>query len=148
MIELDRPETAVRRLLRVFRSRPHLLLDDPVATRIRAAFESENCRQAVLVLIERTFSSGRDSGRLREILTRCDIEGQKARTAAAAMNLSLRQFYRSRAEAIKALALAIEQLETSQPHSLGAQTPTYCAMCQRRLDAYLTSLAGTELDAG
>lgn len=134
MIHLDQPTTTVRRLLRQLR-RPHLLARDPLALRVRGVLKTENCRDALVQLIDRTFANDPGGGRLREILVRCDLHGQKARAAAASIHLSLRQFFRCRAEAIEALAVAIEQLDDLGLTSTSPHSPVYCSMCHQRLIA-------------
>jgi hypothetical protein len=141
MIHLDRPDADVRRLLRLLR-RPYLLEREPLALRARKALGTSSCRDAMLLLVDRTFGDIRDTQRLREIILRCDVEGQKARQAAAGMHLSLRQFFRHRAEAIDALALFLERLdEPGAEDAMRSQAPAYCAMCHRRigLEAQISS---------
>lgn len=132
MIHLDQPTTTVRRLLRQLR-RPHLLARDPLAMRLRDLLKTENCRDALILLIDRTFANDVGGERLREILARCDLHAQKSRSAAASMHLSLRQFFRCRAEAITALALAIEQLDTASPAGAASNSAVYCSMCYKRI---------------
>jgi hypothetical protein len=133
MIHLDRSDADLRRLLRLLR-RPHLLEREPLALRVRQALGTTTCRDALLSLVDRTFGTIEDTRRLREIIVRCDIEGQKARQAAAGMHVSLRQFFRYRAEAIEALGLAVERLdELASPSVARAAAPSYCAMCYQRI---------------
>jgi hypothetical protein len=135
MIHLDRPDADVRRLLRLLR-RPYLLEREPLALRARTALGTASCRDALLLLVDRAFGDIRDTQRLREIILRCDVEGQKARGVAASMHLSLRQFFRHRAEAIDALALSFERLdEWGATDFLRAPAPAYCAMCHQRISA-------------
>jgi hypothetical protein len=135
MIHLDRPDADVRRLLRLLRH-PYLLEREPLALRARNALGTASCRDALLLLVERAFGDIRDTQRLREIILRCDVEGQKARQAAAGMHLSLRQFFRHRAEAIEALALSFERLdEPGASDFLRSSAPAYCAMCHQRISA-------------
>jgi hypothetical protein len=133
MIQLDRPDADLRRLLRLLR-RPYLLEREPLALRVRGLFGTSSCRDALLLLVDRTFGSIEDTRRLREIVVRCDVEGQKARQAAAGMHLSLRQFFRYRAEAIEALALSVQRLDEPFPTpSANATTPQLCSMCYQRI---------------
>lgn len=133
MIHLDRPGADVRRLLRLLR-RPYLLEGEPLALRARKALGTASCRDALLMLVDRTFGDIRDTQRFREIVLRCDVEGQKAREAAAGMHLSVRQFFRYRAEAIEALALSFGRLDEPGPlDALRSPAPAYCAMCHRRI---------------
>ena len=131
MIALDQPQVAVRRLLKRLR-RPYLLAREPLAVHLRETLQTESCREAVLLLIDRTFAD-QVAARLREILVRCDVQGLTTRSAAASMHLSLRQLFRCRAEAIDALALAIDQLDKGQrpdeppPHTL------HCPNCRQTI---------------
>ena len=135
MIHLDRPDSDVRRLLRLLR-RPYMLEREPLALRARKALGTASCRDALLLLVDHAFGDIRDTQRLREIILRCDVEGQKARAAAAEMHLSLRQFFRHRAEAIEALALFFERLdEPGAPDLQASPAPAYCAMCHQRISA-------------
>lgn len=104
-----RPEANIRRLLRLLRH-PHLLEREALALRLRAVLKAASGRDALLWIVDQTFGSTEDGRRFREIVMRCDIQGQKSRLVAAAMGLSLRHFFRCRAEAISALALAAERL--------------------------------------
>ena len=101
-----RRDADVRKLLRLLR-RPHLLEKERLAILLRQAVRSESAREALLGVIEQTFGPSYDAQRLREIVQRCDVRGEKARTAASAMHLSLRQFFRYRVEAIAAVASRI-----------------------------------------
>jgi hypothetical protein len=132
MICLDQPSTAVRRLLRLLR-RPHLLEREELAASLCRALQATSCRDAMVRLIDRTFANTPESQRLRESVVRCDVDGQKARAAAAGMHLSLRQFYRSRAEAIDALALSLARVDDSPIAPADRETPVYCAHCYRRI---------------
>ncbi len=133
MIHLDMPGADVRRLLRLLR-RPYLLEREPLALRARRALGTASCRDALLLLVDHAFGDIPDTQRLREIILRCDVEGQKARAAAAGMHLSLRQFFRHRAEAIEALAISFERLdEPGGADTLRSPAPAYCAMCRQRI---------------
>lgn len=132
MIQLDERTPAVRKLLRQLR-RPHLLTRDELAVRLRDRLGARDCRDAIVQLIDRTFSASAGGGRLREILLRTDLHGEKASMAAGSMHLSLRQFFRCRAEAVEALALAIEQLDSAQVRSGHSSSPVYCAMCFQQI---------------
>jgi len=130
MIHLDRPANAIRKLLRQLR-RPHLLARDPLALRLREALNASTCREAIELLVDRTFAGDIVGERLREILVRCDLQGQKATAAAGGMHLSLRQFFRCRSDAMEALAVAIEQLETRAAGSTLSEPSLYCAHCHQ-----------------
>ena len=133
MIRLNQPAAKSRRLFRLLRRRPHELERDELALRLRAALNAQSCRDALLQIIDRTFSEvGYDRGR-REIIVRCDVRGEKARAAASGMNLSLRQFYRRRSEAFDALALSVERIEAFGVTDSPSQPPVYCASCYRRI---------------
>ncbi len=128
MIHLDRPVTSVRRLLRQLR-RPHLLERDPLAARLRDRLNAKTCGEAIEQLVDRTFARDASSERVREVIMRCDFHGQKATAAAAGMHLSLRQFFRCRAEAMEALALAIERLDDIVESAESPKRPAYCSLC-------------------
>jgi len=130
MIQLDRPVNTVRTLLRQLR-RPHLLASDPLALRLRETLRTDTCREAIELLIDRTFAGAAAGERLREILIRCDLQGQKATAAAGAMHLSLRQFFRCRADAMEALAVAIDQLDAHSARSIQLGPTLYCAQCSQ-----------------
>ncbi|MDQ6824284.1 MAG: hypothetical protein M3007_02340, partial [Candidatus Eremiobacteraeota bacterium] len=104
-----RRDADVRKILRLLR-RPHLLEKEHLAILLHQIVGGDSARAALLGLIEQTFESGYEAQRLREIVLRCDVHGEKARTAAVAMHLSLRQFFRYRVEAIKAVASKIASL--------------------------------------
>ena len=144
MIRLDQPPATVRRLLRLLRRRPHALERDAVAQRLREALDASNCREALLRIIDLTFGESADDHGWREILVRCDVQGQKGRAAAATMHLSLRQFYRRRAEAIDALAVYVERIDELQSAYIQDPPPMYCASCYRRIvGAPIRAVAGS-----
>jgi len=130
MIQLDRPVNRVRKLLRQLR-RPHLVDRDPLALRLRETLKADTCREAIELLVDRTFAGHATGERLREILVRCDLQGQKATAAAGGMHLSLRQFFRCRADAMEALAVAIEQLDAHARGSTQSEPSLYCAHCHQ-----------------
>ena len=135
MISLDHPADSARRLLRMLRRRPHQLERDALALHLREVLHTPSCREALVEIIDRTFavSDSADDRSRREILIRCDVRGEKARAAAAAMHVSLRQFYRRRSEAFEALALVLERADELEPSAQAAQPPVYCASCHRRI---------------
>ena len=130
-IALQQPAAAARRLLRLFRCRPHELERDAVALHLREGLRTNTCRDAIVRLIERTFAGLPDDRCWRETIVRCDIRREKARAAASAMHLSLRQFYRRRSEAFEALAAALERIDATPP--AGQSTQLLCARCKREL---------------
>ena len=132
MIHLDQPSVSVRRMLRLLR-RPHLLEREALALRLRKELQAASCRDAILQLIDQTFSISADGRYLRDVVVLCDVDGHKARAAAASMHLSLRQFYRRRAEAIEALAMRIECLDELSHAEQVQNKPVYCAMCYQRI---------------
>lgn len=121
-----------RKLLRQLRH-PHLLVHDPTVRMLREVFKTESCREALVRLVEVTLGDEGANQRLHEIIVRCDIQGQTASAAAANMHLSPRQFFRCRAEAIDALAVAVEQLEVNFRRALPSDAAVYCARCRREL---------------
>lgn len=124
---------AVRRLLRQM-GQPHRLTCNPLAALLQEDFRTQSLQEAVARLIDRTFVGGRENERLRDILVRMDLRGQKAVMAASSMNLSLRTFFRCRAEAIEALAQAIEESERERVRDGGKPTPVYCANCRKPIN--------------
>ena len=105
------PTRAVRNLLRHLR-RPYLLAQNPLANQLRKWFKARSFREAISRLIDRAFILPDESSeRLREILIRSGIKGQKSTAVAGIMHLSLRQYFRCRAQAIEILAAAVGQFE-------------------------------------
>ncbi|MDQ6929415.1 MAG: hypothetical protein M3126_01945 [Candidatus Eremiobacteraeota bacterium] len=101
-------EREVRRLLRGLQ-RPYILESEPLAQVLCRAYELDSPYDAVLRLIDRTFiNAGVVGKRLHELVTRCDVDGTASQlAAAAAMNLSTRQFFRYRREAVRALVAQV-----------------------------------------
>jgi hypothetical protein len=128
MIQLDHPSFAVRKTLRLLR-KPPLLAKDPLARQLRDSLQTESCRDALLTLIDRAFSDDPSAARLRDLVLRCDVYGQKARAAAAEMHLSVRQFFRWRAEAIEVLAASLEDLDDGPRPLPNQASPAVCAHC-------------------
>ncbi|MDQ6780398.1 MAG: hypothetical protein M3Z37_04490, partial [Candidatus Eremiobacteraeota bacterium] len=117
----QRSDADVRKLLRLLR-RPHLLERERLAILLRQAAGTATAREALLGVIDQIFGASHEGRRLHEIIQRCDMRGEKGRAAAAAMSLSLRQFFRYRVEAIQALASAIATRIDAQrgaDHDLG-----------------------------
>jgi hypothetical protein len=97
----------IRLLLRLLR-RPHALEREPLAIMLREALHAESAYKAVIVAIETAFDQASPSGRqLKEIVRRCDIDCQTTTAAAADMNLSVRQFFRYRTDAVEAIAQSV-----------------------------------------
>ena len=102
-----------------------------MALALRGVLEAPSSRDAVLQLIDRTFAGVPDDRGWRETIVRCDIRREKARAAASAMNLSLRQFYRRRSEAFEAIAAMLERVSAAEP--VANPAPVLCARCRREL---------------
>jgi hypothetical protein len=99
----------IRLLLKLLR-RPHALEREPLAVMLREALHADSARKAVLTTIESAFDTAAPGGRLlKEIVRRCDIDGETTDAAAAAMNLSVRQFFRYRTDAVEAIAQAVSK---------------------------------------
>jgi hypothetical protein len=97
----------VRLLLRLLR-RPHALEREPLAIMLREAMHAASAFKAVVVAIDAAFDTSTPGGRLlKEVIRRCDIDCQTTAAAAIAMNLSIRQFFRYRTDAIEAVAQSI-----------------------------------------
>ncbi|GEM_PF-3960674 len=129
MMQHEGSPFALRKTLRLLR-RPELLGRDPLARRLRESFKTQSCRDALVLLIDRAFAQDPGAAQLRDLLVRCDLRGQKARAAAAEMNLSIRQFFRWRAAAIGMLATAIQELGPDD-RSFGSdfREPIVCSRC-------------------
>ncbi|MDP9023892.1 MAG: hypothetical protein M3N13_00770, partial [Candidatus Eremiobacteraeota bacterium] len=110
-------ERHVRGVLQALK-RPHLLGTEPLALFLCESFGRDDPYEAVLALIQRTFSDrGHIGKRLYDVIYRCDIDASNKRLASASeMNVSLRQFFRYRHEAIRAL--------TAQANALAKTTPS------------------------
>ncbi len=107
----------VRKLLRLMR-RPHALERERLAVLLRQATQKRDSREALRAVIEEAFDVSDDADRLRlEIIRRCDMEGQTTRAAAHALHLSIRQFFRYRADAIDAITQSIERALRRPPDS-------------------------------
>ncbi|HXW51969.1 MAG TPA: hypothetical protein VEJ41_08265 [Candidatus Acidoferrales bacterium] len=126
--EANEPSFAVRKALRLLR-RPSQLARDPLAQRLRDAFGTSTCREALLLFIDRAFADDPAGERLRDLLVRCDVQGQKARAAAAEMHLSVRQFFRWRAAAIEALAVTLQDIAAGPAQAGHHVGPFICARC-------------------
>jgi hypothetical protein len=97
----------IRLLLRLLR-RPHALEREPLAIMLREATHADTAYKAVIVAIDSAFDAAIPSGRfLKEIIRRCDIDCQTTAAAAADMNLSVRQFFRYRTDAVEAIAHSV-----------------------------------------
>jgi hypothetical protein len=106
-----------RKLLRLMR-RPHALERERLAVLLRQATQKRDSREALRAVIEEAFDVSDDADRLRfEIIRRCDMEGQTTRAAASALHLSIRQFFRYRADAIDAITQSIERALRRPPDS-------------------------------
>ncbi len=107
----------IRNLLRAMR-RPHALERERLAVMLREAMGTRDARTAIQSIIERSFDTSSPADRLRlEIVRRCDVGGETTRAAAAALNLSVRQFFRIRAEAIACIAESVERELRRAPNS-------------------------------
>ncbi|HKW44418.1 MAG TPA: hypothetical protein VJN22_02100 [Candidatus Eremiobacteraceae bacterium] len=97
----------IRLLLKLLR-RPHALEREALAIMLREALHAENAHSAVMMAIDSAFDTATSNGRLlKEIIQRCDIDGQTTGAAAADVHLSLRQFFRYRTDAIEAIAQSV-----------------------------------------
>jgi hypothetical protein len=97
----------IRLLLRLLR-RPHALEREPLAIMLREATHAESAHKAVIAAIDSAFDPASSSGRLlKEIIRRCDIDCETTAAAAAGMNLSVRQFFRYRTDAVEAIAQSV-----------------------------------------
>jgi hypothetical protein len=97
----------VRALLRCVK-RPHVLATFPCMQQICAATGVGDPARAAMTLVDSAFNLETPHGRrLRESIVRCDVDGATTQEAAYAMGLSVRQFFRYRAEAMAAVDFAM-----------------------------------------
>jgi hypothetical protein len=97
----------IRLLLRLLR-RPHALEREPLAIMLREATHADSAHKAVILAVDSAFDSATPSGRmLKEIIRRCDVDCETTAAAAAGMNLSVRQFFRYRTDAVEAIAQSV-----------------------------------------
>ncbi|HXN09161.1 MAG TPA: hypothetical protein VN860_05830 [Candidatus Acidoferrales bacterium] len=107
----------VRKMLRLLR-KPHALGFERLAVLLREALGADDEAEALRKIIDGAFESSSPTDRVRrDIIRHCDIEGETTRQSAAALNVSMRQFFRYRAEAIEAITRAIERALRRPPDS-------------------------------
>lgn len=107
----------VRKLLRLLR-KPQALSLERLAVLLREAVGADDEAEALRGIIDRAFESSSPTERLKlDIIRRCDIEGATTRQSARALNVSMRQFFRYRADAIEAIARSIEKELRRPPDS-------------------------------
>ena len=84
----------------------------PLACEIRDAVGAPSAYEGVVRVIQTALAEyGRDGAQLYALIKRCDIEGTSTQTAIAyEMNLSSRQFFRYRAEAVRIIARFLQRL--------------------------------------
>jgi hypothetical protein len=104
-------EYEVRRMLRQLR-RPYSLELHPLARILADVLSAPSCYDAVRTVIDQAFrKAGSFGSKLRELVYRSDIEGTATRASIAnQMNLSARQYFRYRKEAISVLVSHINTL--------------------------------------
>ena len=98
---------AVRRLLRRLRE-PARLEFDPLIGEVKRALRASSAQEAVLELVDRALRH--ESPLLREIVRRCDVDGEPKLNVARAVNFSPRQFFRRRSDAVFAIAGELDRL--------------------------------------
>ena len=104
----------VRALLRCVK-RPHVLATNPCMKQICAATGVGDPARAALALVDSAFNLETPHGRrLRESIIRIEVEGATTQEAADAMGLSVRQFFRYRAEAMAAIDYAMALVITAR----------------------------------
>jgi hypothetical protein len=100
----------VRALLRCVK-RPHVLARMPHIGQICDATGVGDPAPAALALVDSAFNLETPHGRrLRESIIRCDVEGATTQEAADAMCISVRHFFRYRAEAMAAIDFALARI--------------------------------------
>jgi len=111
-------ERDVRELLRALR-RPFLLEQNQLAMILRQAYNAADAVGAVHAVIREAISDSPAFGNIySEIIHRCDVRAESTKQAAAAMNISLRTFFRLRKDALMIVALTISRRirGTNTPH--------------------------------
>lgn len=104
------PNDGIRGLLASLR-RPDRLERLPLAVQLKVALGAPTARDAVVHVIDRTFSVRTPSNDImRAAVYSCDVEGNKASYAAATLHVSMRTFFRRRSEAVAAIAAAVDQI--------------------------------------
>src|SRR5579872_3680659 len=105
----------LRNMLRVV-GKPHELERQPLALLLRHAFGMATCQEAVMHLLEMSFTdAGNRTKLLRDIIFTCDVHGATTGAATHQFNLSRRQFFRYRAEAFDVLAATVARILSSPP---------------------------------
>lgn len=147
-------ERGVRQLLRLLR-RPQALEMFPLACEIRDAVGAPSAYEGVVRVIATALSEyGRDGAQLYALIKRCDIEGTSTQTAIAyEMNLSSRQFFRYRAEAVRIIARFLQRLQEKrfdpivELANLVQSADPYAALEIYRLDEHQSAPLATVLGA-
>ena len=107
----------VRNILRLLR-RPHRLDRERLVVMLRECTHARDGREALLLAIDSAFDRSEAQQLLRyETIRRVDIAGETTHAAASNMNVSVRQFFRYRSEAIAAIAQSIERILRRPPDS-------------------------------
>jgi hypothetical protein len=102
-------ERNVRELLRMLR-RPFLLEQNELALTLRDAYDTTGPLEAVHALIRESVSDSPAFGNLyAEIIQRCDVRAESTKQAAAAMNMSIRTFFRFRKDALMVVVLTVSR---------------------------------------
>ncbi len=105
----------LRNMLRVV-GKPHELERQPLALLLRHAFGMATCQEAVMHLLEMSFTGiGERTRLLRDIIFTCDVHGATTGEATTKFNLSRRQFFRYRAEAFDFLAATVARILSAPP---------------------------------
>jgi Flp pilus assembly protein TadD len=128
----------VRLLLRKMRN-PAAIERDPYGLRLRDAMRTEKARDAVEEVIERALR-GHDPV-FSTIIRRCDIQGEMTEDVARDLYLSVRHFFRYRAAAIDAIAIALGRLEPAPNGAAGPRSDE-----ARRALGYATYLSRQACD--
>ncbi|MDQ6767390.1 MAG: hypothetical protein M3Z41_06235 [Candidatus Eremiobacteraeota bacterium] len=85
---------------------------------LRESLHARDGREGLLLAIEAAFDRSDSHQYLRyETIRRVDLAGETTHNAAAGMNVSVRQFFRYRSEAIAAIAQSIEKILRRPPDS-------------------------------
>ncbi|HZT11532.1 MAG TPA: hypothetical protein VFA29_01885 [Candidatus Baltobacteraceae bacterium] len=117
-------ETDLRRLLRLLH-RPYALDAEPLARALCDLYGLRRSYDAVIRLVKDTLiARGVIGKRLYDLIELADIRGKTQMETAQIMGLSIRQFYRYRREAVKALTQYVRALPCGSPKASPAQEIT------------------------
>jgi tetratricopeptide (TPR) repeat protein len=112
MAEAGAWDRQARRLVRRLR-RPSALEREPAGELLRERLGTRRVADAVSMCVERALAD--EDPRFAEIVRRCDAKGEPTKSVARDLNVSARQFFRYRAEALQAIACEMRALVEKRP---------------------------------